>query len=177
MKRQYLLCLVAGLLLGGCASRPVGEPAPDAISPTSKTAPQSLSANAEAKLAGASEAGEGGERGEGEDEARSIYFGYGSSKVDAAGRAKLLALASELNRNATSTVTLIGRADDLGSPSYSLAVAGKRVDAVAGILRSYGVPRNRIVRSVRGNERLAAQCSSKACKKKMRRVEVLYSAN
>lgn len=172
LKRQHLVFLVAGLLLGGCASRPVGEPVPDAISPASKTA-------LEARAAGAAEAGESAERGEGEgaDEARSIYFGYGSSKVDVAGRAKLLALASELNRNGAGTVTLIGRADDLGSPSYILAVAGTRVDAVAGILRSYGVPRNRIVRSVRGNERLAAQCNTKACKRKMRRVEVHYLAN
>ncbi|WP_200383476.1 OmpA family protein [Rhodocyclus tenuis] len=172
LKSLRLVCLVAGLLLGGCASRSVGEEAGGAISPFPKKVPQSVPAHVETpetRAAGATETGEG------EDEAASIYFGYASSKVDVAGREKLRALASKLDRNSESTVTLIGRTDDLGSPSYSLAVAGKRVDAVADILRSYGVARNRISRSVRGNETLAAHCATKACKKRMRRVEVKYS--
>lgn len=177
LRKRCLAFLAASLMLAGCASRPPGEQQTEGkVQQVQLTAAQGVSARADAPETTAASAVQRTEASP-EDEASSIYFGYGSSKVDLSGREKLRALASKLNKNSDSTVTLVGRADDLGSPSYSLAVAGERVDAVADILRSYGVAKNRISKSVRGNETLTANCSTKACKRRMRRVELRYSAN
>ena len=72
-------------------------------------------------------------------------------------------------------VVLVGHTDNQGSPTYNLAVADKRTEAVSERLRSFGVPRNQIRRLPVGSEESSkVKCDSDACRQRMRRVELVY---
>lgn len=112
-----------------------------------------------------------------EDE-HSVYFATGATRVDPSGQHKLRLHAARLKENPAQVVTLAGHTDDLGSNSYNLAVAEQRIEAVAKLLRSYGVPKKQIhpVRSyVVGGGKSGPTCRTAACRQKMRRVELIYA--
>ena len=71
-------------------------------------------------------------------------------------------------------VTLHGYTDHLGSPSYNLAIAEQRVNAVATALRRNGIAATQIRRNAVGSERVPAACRSVQCRRLMRRVELVF---
>lgn len=111
------------------------------------------------------------------EEANSIYFAKGATRIDTAGQDKLRHHAVRLKANPAQVVTLAGYTDDLGSDSYNLAIAERRIEAVAKLLRTYGVPKKQIhpLRrySVGRGEAMPA-CRTTECRQIMRRVEVIY---
>jgi len=107
-------------------------------------------------------------------EADNIYFGSGSTRVDAAGEQKLRAHASRLVANPKAVVTLIGLTDNQGSRSLNLAIAEQRIEAVARILRAHGVLKKQIRPYARGNKTPRSECNTQACSEKMRRVQLDY---
>jgi outer membrane protein OmpA-like peptidoglycan-associated protein len=108
------------------------------------------------------------------DRENSVFFPSGSVAVDAAGRKKLIEHAARLKADSSLSVTLIGHTDDLGSPSYNLAIAEQRVNAVFSILRSQGVPVSQLRRYGMGSEAMHRACLSPECRALMRRVELDY---
>lgn len=104
----------------------------------------------------------------------SIFFPPAGTTVDARGHARLMEHANRLKASPDLVVTLIGHTDDLGSPSYNLAIAEQRVNAVYAILRSQRVPVTQIRRYGVGNEEMERACKSEACRSKMRRVELVF---
>lgn len=104
----------------------------------------------------------------------SIFFPLGSIEVDVLGKMKLQAHAQQLKEDPSKVVTLIGHTDDLGSPSYNLAIAQGRINAVHEILRARGVPQTQIRRYGVGSEKNSAVCQSEACRQKMRRVQMVF---
>ncbi|WP_306607435.1 OmpA family protein [Azonexus sp.] len=108
------------------------------------------------------------------DAEHSIFFPSSGVTVDSEGRARLIEHANRLKASPDLVVTLIGHTDDLGSPSYNLAIAEQRVNAVYAILRSQRVPLTQIRRYGVGNEQMDRACKSEACRKKMRRVELVF---
>ncbi|MDD2884080.1 MAG: OmpA family protein [Dechloromonas sp.] len=103
----------------------------------------------------------------------SIFFSLGGTEIDAVGKLKLQAYAQRLKEDPSKVVTLIGHTDDLGSPSYNLAIAQGRVNAVHEILRARGVPQMQIRRYGVGSEKNNAVCQSESCRQKMRRVQMM----
>lgn len=110
----------------------------------------------------------------GVDAEHNIFFPSSGVTVDSEGRAQLMEHANRLKASPELVVTLIGHTDDLGSPSYNLAIAEQRVNAVYAILRSQRVPLTQIRRYGVGNEQMDRACKSEECRKKMRRVELVF---
>lgn len=104
-----------------------------------------------------------------------IYFAPGSSSISSTERSKLKRLAQRLQADKRQVVTLIGHANDNGSPSFNLAVADSRIGAVASTLKKLGIAAHQIQRSVRGDEEVPADCRSSECRRAMRRVDLVFS--
>ncbi|MBL8393484.1 MAG: OmpA family protein [Candidatus Accumulibacter sp.] len=112
------------------------------------------------------------------EEANSIYFAKGATRIDPAGQDKLRIHAARLKENPAQVVTLAGYTDDLGSDSYNLAIADQRIEAVVKLLRTYGVPKKQIHPLRRysvGRAGSMAACRTTDCRQKMRRVELIYA--
>ena len=109
------------------------------------------------------------------DNENNVFFVLGASVVDAVGRKKVRGHAERLKADPKLEVTLVGYTDDLGSPSYNLAIAEQRVNAIHKELRSNGVRSNQIRRHVAGPDQLAPACRSTECRRKMRRVQFVYT--
>jgi outer membrane protein OmpA-like peptidoglycan-associated protein len=105
----------------------------------------------------------------------SVFFAPSGTTVDQASRQNLLKHAARLKANPGLQVTLVGHTDHLGSPSYNLAIAEQRINAVFAILRSQWIPVTQIRRQVVGSEQVPANCKSAECRRKMRRVELVFS--
>ncbi|KFB69369.1 MAG: Peptidoglycan-associated lipoprotein precursor [Candidatus Accumulibacter vicinus] len=81
----------------------------------------------------------------------------------------------KLKENPQLVVILVGHTDNLGSAAYNLAVADRRTEAVSDRLRALGVARNQIRRQPVGSEKNSKlKCDSEACRRTMRRVELVY---
>ena len=109
--------------------------------------------------------------------ANSIYFARGATRIDPAGQDKLRHHAARLKENPAQVVNLAGYTNDLGSDSYNLAIADQRIEAVAKLLRTYGVPKKQIHPLRRysvGRAGSMAACRTTDCRQKMRRVELIY---
>lgn len=108
------------------------------------------------------------------DVENSVFFPSSGTAVDADGRRRLLEHAARLKANPDLVVTLVGHTDNLGSPSYNLAIAEQRVNAVYAVLRSQGVPLIQIRRYGVGSEQMGLGCKSAQCRRQMRRVQLHY---
>lgn len=104
----------------------------------------------------------------------SVFFPAVGTELDAASLKRLAALAERLKAMEEGIVTLHGYTDHLGSPSYNLAIAEQRVNAVATALRRNGIAATQIRRNAVGSERVPAACRSVQCRRLMRRVELVF---
>jgi peptidoglycan-associated lipoprotein len=110
-----------------------------------------------------------------DEAARTVYFASGEVTIDGPGAEVLRQNAQKLKEDSQLIVILVGHTDNLGSPAYNLAVADRRTEAVSERLRSLGVPRNQIRRLPRGSEESSRQkCDSEDCRRRMRRVDLVY---
>lgn len=108
------------------------------------------------------------------DEANNVFFAAGAVEPERNARDELSRHAARLKAQEGLVVTLVGHTDDLGSPSYNLAIAEQRVNSVYSILRSLGVPAIQIRRYGLGRDLGDMNCKTAACRSKMRRVELVY---
>ena len=104
----------------------------------------------------------------------SVFFPAGGTELDAASLKRLAALAERLKAMEEGIGTLHGYTGHLGSPSYNLAIAEQRVNAVATALRRNGIAATQIRRNAVGSERVPAACRSVQCRRLMRRVELVF---
>ncbi len=110
-----------------------------------------------------------------EADKRTVYFEPGGTSVDYAAIEVLRENAQKLKEDPQLVVTLVGHTDNLGSAAYNLAVADRRIEAVSDRLRSLGVARNQIRRLPLGSEDSnKLKCESEACRRLMRKVELVY---
>jgi len=163
------LSLACALIVGACAT-PEKPPAADAgqttaaLSEPSRSAPAVRQSATKAPLPFA------------DDESRRVvYFAFGESMIDQESAEILRLNAIKLKEDPQLVVTLVGHTDNLGSAAYNLAVADKRIEAVSDRLRSLGVAKNQIRRLPVGSEKSSKQaCDTEACRRTMRRVELVY---
>lgn len=103
----------------------------------------------------------------------SVFFASRSSDINEEGLATLRRHAERLKDNKELKVMLVGMTDDLGSRTYNLAMADRRIAAVQHQLRELGVRPQQIRRYNAGGEQGRA-CTSPECRSTMRRVELRY---
>ncbi len=103
----------------------------------------------------------------------SVFFPAAGTELDAVALRRLAEHAERLKADG-GIVTLYGYTDHLGSPSYNLAIAEQRVNAVASVLRRHGVAAMQIRRNAVGSERVPTACRSVQCRQLMRRVELVF---
>ena len=167
MPQGYLVYLLLSCLLSACAVRPAVPPpaaVPAAPAAAVPKRPEKLPERPdEAQIIAAVDAKE------------NLFFVQGSAELDAAANQALAQHALRLKANPRQVVTLVGHADDLGSPAYDLAIAERRVQAVYKALRGLGVGATQLRSYSVGSEKLSLACRSEACRRRMRRVELVYS--
>lgn len=163
---RHLAVSLSLLLLAGCASQAVFD-APSAATAEPTKAAQSSEKRqrepSEAEIIAAINTD------------NSVFFPPSGVIVDEANRQRLLRHAARLKENPNLQVTLVGHTDHLGSPSYNLAIAEQRINAVQAILRAQRIPVTQIRRQVVGSEEVSINCKSAECRRKMRRVELVFS--
>lgn len=107
-------------------------------------------------------------------ERTSVYFSDGSAVLTAEALATVGENADRLKGDRTMAVTLVGYADDLGSTSYSVALAHRRAATVAKALVDMGVLPRQIRAVGYGQEEMAAPCPTGDCRIGYHRVEFRY---
>ncbi len=158
--RSVPICLLAALAIVGCANTPA--PAPNISTPEPIAAP-TAPASTEAQVIATVEI------------EYSVFFEPGASEVDEAGIALLRRHAERLKADPKQRLTLVGHTENLGSRTYSVAVAEKRVNVVYSLLRKFGVPQRQLRRYQAGAEQNSKSCQSPECRRLMRRVELKYA--
>lgn len=103
-----------------------------------------------------------------------VFFERGSASLDESGRALLRQHAERLKANSKQQVVLAGFSDNVGSRTFSIALADKRISTVQAQLRDYGVAPRQMRRAVAGVEQNSKACQSEECLRLMRRVEIRY---
>ncbi len=159
---------ICALLIGGCATPlpPAAAPAPSVAAPVAEPGAPAASLPApttETQVIAAV------------NNENSVFFARGSLVIDARDKAKLQQHAERLKADRKLRVRLVGYADDLGSPSYNLAISENRVAEVYGLLRKFGVLSEQLRRASMGSEKTDKACRSSACRSRMRRVELQYT--
>lgn len=158
------------LFLVACATPvPTGKGTPsNAASP-----PGSSASNLRKSLAISKPKENAGEHGRDANSARAIYFAHDSSELPSSARRQLQLVATQFKSGGRKPLTLIGHTSELGSPEFSIALAQRRVEAVANELERLGVPARHIRRISYGSEAEDRNCSAASCEHLDRRVDIV----
>ena len=165
MSAQYLCALALALLLQACTTTsPQRTPTDNEVAPK----PQSQRAATTPIAAVEPPAPDFG--------GPQVVFAPGSSEVPRTASPVLDDVAAKLKADPLVNVVLVGHTEDLGSTEFSMAVASKCTRAVGQALIKRGARPSQIRMQPRGHSKTAArQCTSAACKKQMRRVDIVMS--
>ena len=106
-----------------------------------------------------------------------LLYPYDSADLLPAGRENLRNLAESLQENPETEVLIVGHTDARGSDQYNMGLSLRRADAAANILSSYGVPRDRINTTGRGESEPVASNETEEGMQLNRRVEVAIFAS
>ena len=105
-----------------------------------------------------------------------VVFAPGSAEVPRSAAPVLDDVAAKLKSDPLVNVVLVGHTEDVGSREFSMAVASKCTQAVGQALIKRGARPSQIRMLPRGHEKTAAKrCTTAACKKQMRRVDIVMS--
>ena len=112
------------------------------------------------------------------DPETNVFFASGSDTISSAARVHLAAVVDRLKARPRADITLVGHTDDTGSSELNIALAQKRVAAVAAELQALGIPSRQIRRVSYGNEASGAHsCQTPQCRQQERRVELRISGS
>ena len=174
--RGLLALVVAGLLLGGCASNepadsgPDMEPmeqAPDTSStrdaPPAPIGPTVQNGKIVIPMGGSTEMLNG-----------IFYFDFDQAIVRRAGHTELNKHANALRQDRSLMVRLEGHADERGTREYNLALGERRANAVRAYLVAQGASRSQIEVISYGEEKPANSGHSESAWAQNRRVEIIY---
>ena len=105
---------------------------------------------------------------------RSIYFVDSETGLSEESRNVLRQHADYLKQNPKRVIIVRAFLDGLGSRTFSLAIAQKRLDIAVQTLREFGVAKARIRQVMLGQRVKKVACESPPCKKQRQRIELLY---
>lgn len=166
-ERRACTAMLAGVLVGllaACATQPAPDEAAKPPVAVPSATPQAKTPTAEAPPAAPVVE---------VVRENSVFFASRSSDINEEGLATLRRYAERLKDNKDLKVMLVGMTDDLGSRTYNLAMADRRIAAVQHQLRELGVRPQQMRRYNAGGEQGRA-CTSPECRSTMRRVELRY---
>lgn len=165
MPTPYLGALVLALLLQACATASPPRPATAGeAAPVAQRAPATAQIAREAPLP------------EPEFDGPRVVFAPGSSELPRTAAPVLDNIAAKLKADPLVNVVLVGHTEDVGSAEFSVAVATRCAQAVGQALVKRGVRPSQIRMQPRGHSKTASrQCTTAACKKQMRRVDIVMS--
>jgi peptidoglycan-associated lipoprotein len=149
-RNPFILALVAGIALAGCAKKNKLNSADDlGLNANSATpgSPQDFTVNV-------------GDR---------IFFDTDSSSIRADAQQTLAKQAQWLNQYPNYKVTVEGHADERGTREYNLALGARRAEATRDYLSSQGVQGNRMRTISYGKEKPVAVCDDISCWSQNRR--------
>jgi outer membrane protein OmpA-like peptidoglycan-associated protein len=106
-----------------------------------------------------------------------LLFPFNSTQLLPAGQQNLQNLAQSLEQYPETQVLIVGHTDSIGSAQYNQTLSEQRATSAANVLSSYGVPRDRIQTSGRGETEPIADNSTAAGQAQNRRVEVAIYAS
>ena len=106
-----------------------------------------------------------------------ILFPFDSSELSAAAQANLGKLASSLQSESQTEVTIVGHTDSDGAEAYNLQLSERRGQAASSYLASRGVAYARLHGRGRGEAEPIASNASEEGKRQNRRVEIAIYAN
>lgn len=178
---RYALLLVSWLVAGCTTIEGIGSSeAPDVSSaPLATSAPTALDERPPSPASSAPPAGNVAISEDvgpplRDDENNAVFFQRGSALLDDAAIGVLRAHAERLRDDPHLKVLLVGHSDHLGSRSFNLAIAEQRTAVVKAKLREFGVPTRQIAQRSYGNEKPGVSCQKEACRRKLRRVDLVY---
>lgn len=177
---RYTILPLLLALLSACATEVdrgsgVASVAPSTSPSVVPTASESMPASTGAESAAATPLNAATEKTPSlHDIGNAIFFQRGSALLDDPALTVLRLHAEHLRENSRLVVMLVGHTDHLGSRSFNLAIAERRTAAVKAKLREFGVPARQIRERSYGYEQPGAACAGEPCRRKMRRVDLLY---
>ncbi|MGB0683020.1 MAG: OmpA family protein [Magnetovibrionaceae bacterium] len=101
-----------------------------------------------------------------------VYFGLGSSAVDATSSSELMKVVDVYKAGGVSAIQLTGHTDTSGNPAANRALSEKRAAAVASALRANGVPGSAIMLSYDGEAAPQVATGDGVAERLNRRVEI-----
>lgn len=104
-----------------------------------------------------------------------VVFTPGSDEIPRTATPIIEDVAAKLKADPLVNVVLIGRTEDMGSTEFSVAVASKCAQAVSQALIKRGARPSQIRLMARGHEKTSKQCTTSACRKSQRRVDIVLS--
>jgi peptidoglycan-associated lipoprotein len=175
--RGLLLLCVAGLLLGGCASKEPADSGPD-MEPVEKAPDTSTDNKSTAPAGPMVKNGKivlpADSMGSGETLQGVFYFDFDQAIVRRAGHEELNKHAKVLSSDRYLRVRLEGHADERGTREYNLALGERRANAVRAYLVAQGASRTQIEVISYGEEKPANTGHSESSWSENRRVEIVY---
>lgn len=179
--RGLLVLCVAGLLLGGCASKEPADSGPD-MEPMEQ-APATSSSNmptAAAPIGPQVQNGKivipmGSDASAGTETLNGVfYFDFDQAIVKPGGHSELNKHARVLSADRYLRVRLEGHADERGTREYNLALGERRANAVRAYLVAQGALRSQIEVVSYGEEKPVNSGHSETSWAQNRRVEIVY---
>ncbi len=168
MKNLFVLFLVAGLALAGCARKPAIEDhlvseatAPAAPVVSEPAEPVDVApAKPEPKV---------------EMAAAKIFFDFDSYVLSSANKALLQGNAAWLKAHPELRIVIEGHTDERGSSSYNLALGEKRAEAARAYLQNLGIAPERIKVVSYGKEKAVQGAGNEAVWARDRRAEFVIA--
>jgi len=171
--RNFLVVLLAGVLLAGCASTgSQTEPTEPSVAPAET--PDTTPPPAPESKAGFDANGNPFVPGTARLLSRTFYFGYDRSVLNPDDLASLEMHAAILRDNPDRSVVIEGHCDERGTREYNLALGERRADAVRSFLISSGVSPRQTETVSYGEERPEDPGHDEAAWARNRRAIMIY---
>lgn len=163
----WIAVATAGLLFSGCSKKV------EVDAETSKPAETSAPATESTARVSPVEQAHAGHHIPPKELARSVYFAFDKSDLDASARAVLDAQAAWLTANPNATIKIEGNCDERGSREYNLALGQRRADSVGDYLTARGVNPSNVETVSFGEEIPVCTRSGEACWAQNRRADIV----
>lgn len=105
-----------------------------------------------------------------------VYFDTNKSNLKSDGQATVQHVSSDFHRDGAGTVTIVGKADTVGSAKSNMALSEARANQVRDALIATGVPASNIHTSWTGEEQLPVQTANHTAEGQNRVVQIKYEA-
>jgi hypothetical protein len=105
-----------------------------------------------------------------------VYFGFNADDLSPDARATVDAAAADFRETGSTSISIVGHTDTVGSDEYNRALSERRAEAVRDAMVAQGVPASEITLAWRGEQDLAVQTGEGVRERLNRRAEISVGA-